>query len=146
VKPAVCCLSLVLLLGACGTAQPPGPQDESPISGIASTPPEPAASPLASPGRPEQPLRVGGDVLPPRLLRSVPVTMPTTSGVQGTAVLEVVISAAGDVVSARALGNTHPEIEAAYVAAIKQWKFAPATQNEKPVAVYYLLTQTIRPQ
>jgi len=36
-----------------------------------------------------------------------------------------------------------PEIDAAVIAALRQWKFRPAIRKGKPVAVYYTLAVNI---
>jgi len=63
--------------------------------------------------------------------------------VSGTPVYEVTITAKGDVANVRVLKSSNLGIDAEEIAALRQWKFRPATRNGKPVAVYYTLTVNI---
>ena len=64
----------------------------------------------------------------------------------GMPIFEATITATGDVENIRVLRSAHPDVDKAIIAALKQWKFRPATRNGKPVAVYYTLTVNIHPQ
>jgi protein TonB len=96
---------------------------------------------------PEEPLRVGGEVVRPEVLKRV---QPDLSKLQnrrirlpGTPIYEVTITAKGDVANVRVIRSNNLDIDAAVIAALRQWKFRPATRNGKPVAVYYTLTVNI---
>lgn len=54
--------------------------------------------------------------------------------VPGSAVVDFVVDANGDVVRARAIRATHPEFGAAAVAAVERWKFKPGQKNGRAVA------------
>jgi periplasmic protein TonB len=115
---------------------------------------QPSATP--APPRPAQPLatqpaeevlRVGGDVIAPEPIE--PRAQPDfrrLGRVQGVPVVEAVISATGEVTEARMLKPINPEFDAAVLDTVRQWRFKPATQNGKPVSVYYVLTFGIRLQ
>jgi protein TonB len=60
--------------------------------------------------------------------------MARTAGAEGTVMVEVTIDKNGRVVEARVIkSDTIPALEAAAVAAAKQWLFTPAKQREVPV-------------
>jgi len=55
-------------------------------------------------------------------------------GIEGKLKLKVVIGADGSVLSVQVLASVSPELDAAAVAAVKQWRFRPAMACGKPVA------------
>jgi protein TonB len=71
----------------------------------------------------------------PRLIRSVKPRYPQEAFVkkiQGVVVLEILIDASGRVVDARVLQSI-PLLDAAAIAAVKQWVFQPAARRGRPV-------------
>ena len=76
-------------------------------------------------------------VTPPRIVRQV---NPDYSGVRGVRVkgsveIAVVISSDGAPKDLRVVQSLHPDVDRCAVDAIKQWRFAPARKDGKPVAV-----------
>jgi protein TonB len=57
-----------------------------------------------------------------------------SEGIEGKLKLKVVVGADGSVVSVQVLASVSPELDAAAVAAVKQWRFRPAMACGKPVA------------
>jgi TonB family protein len=55
--------------------------------------------------------------------------------VQGIVTLEAVVSTDGSVGSVRVTRSLHPDLDVSAVAALKAWKFRPATLNGVAVAV-----------
>lgn len=55
----------------------------------------------------------------------------------GTVLIEAVISARGTVVAARVMRSLSPELDAAAVEALRQWRYRPATIHGRPVPVYF---------
>jgi len=55
-------------------------------------------------------------------------------GIEGKLKLKVVVGADGAVLSVQVLASVSPELDAAAVAAVKQWRFRPAMACGKPVA------------
>jgi protein TonB len=55
-------------------------------------------------------------------------------GIEGKLKLRVVVGADGSVLSVDVLSSVSPELDAAAVAAVKQWRFRPAMACGKPVA------------
>lgn len=84
------------------------------------------------------PYRAGSGVTPPRLLREVKATYTDEArrrGVTGNVILEIVITrdgAVGDVSVRRGLGGG---LDERAIAAVRQWKFAPARRLGEPVDV-----------
>jgi protein TonB len=86
---------------------------------------------------------VGGDVRPPTKLRHVNAAYPEiarAARVQGKVVLECVIGTDGRVTDIRVIRG-QPLLDAAAVAAVQQWVYAPTRLNGRAVAV--LMTVTI---
>ena len=92
------------------------------------------------------PLRVVGGIQPPKVRRRVePVYPPSVREmeVQGVGIFELILNEKGHVCSIRTLRGLHPKIDQAIVEAVRQWTFAPASRNGKPVAVAYVITVNI---
>jgi periplasmic protein TonB len=93
----------------------------------------------AAPRRPvsHAPLRVGGNVQAPRLVRNVQPTYPALARetrVQGTVVLDCVIDEHGNVTELK-LVSGHPLLVGAAMEAVRQWKYQPTLLNGQAVAV-----------
>lgn len=106
----------------------------------------PASSILADPPR-QAPLRIGGDVLPPVLVKRVE---PDASECQtrmhlgGGAFVEALIDEAGVPKNVRIIKSIHPCIDRALVQAVEQWRFSPATLHGRPVPVMFHMTSRIK--
>ena len=147
------CLGFLLagLLGCGKAVDQPAPTSKKAAAGDASRSGTHQVSPLpakSSPAAdaPSEPLRVGGDVLPPVVLKRVQPDLTNLVGRYhsgGVPIIEATITATGDVTDVRVLRSKDPEVIAAMVAAVKQWKFKPATQNGKAVPVYFTMTMII---
>ncbi|MGA7741743.1 MAG: TonB family protein [Polyangia bacterium] len=57
-----------------------------------------------------------------------------SEGIEGKLKLKIVVGADGSVLSVEVLASVSPELDAAAVAAVKQWRFRPAMACGKPVA------------
>jgi periplasmic protein TonB len=98
----------------------------------ASRVPAPPPKPVA-----HGPLRVGGQIRAPRLIRNVqPVYPPLAlqTHTQGQVVLDCVIDKEGDVTQMK-LVSGHPLLVGAAMQAVRQWKYQPTLLNGTPVAV-----------
>jgi TonB family protein len=62
------------------------------------------------------------------------------AGVGGIVILEAAISDRGEVENVGVLKSVAPGLDMAAVAAVRQWKFRPATKDGKPVPVLFNLT------
>lgn len=86
-----------------------------------------------------EPLLIMGDVIAPRLLQKVKPQFPERLRVErggGRVILQAVIDPQGNVRDVDVLQATHRDCEEAAVEAVCCWKYAPATLEGRPVAVY----------
>jgi len=89
------------------------------------------------PPKPAGPVPVGGKILPPRKIHNqVPVYPPMAlaARVEGTVIIEAVISTTGTVQEARVVTSV-PLLDEAALAAVRQWVFTPTLLNGVPVPV-----------
>jgi TonB family protein len=71
----------------------------------------------------------------PAILTKVLPTYPVScmqAGVEGRVVVEGLINARGEIIGVNAVKAPDPELANAAVAAVSQWKFAPATKDGTP--------------
>jgi TonB family protein len=97
-----------------------------------------------SPPDPNAPVRVGGGVLLPRKIKHVTPEYPEIAKdarVQGVVITEVVVEADGAVGDVRILRSI-PLLDAAAVAAVRQWQFEPTLLNGTAVPV--VMTATVQ--
>lgn len=88
------------------------------------------------------PVRVGGRIQPPRLVRNVQPLYPPLAKetrTQGTVVVDCVIDTQGNVTQVK-LVSGHPLLVEAALDAVRQWKYQPTLLNGQPVAVEMLVT------
>ena len=90
-------------------------------------------------GRPFRvPMRVEGDVKPPKLVRRVEPQYPDEARrarVAGKVVLRIVVDEKGNVEDGEFL-RSNPLFDLAALEAVKKWKYKPATLYGRPVAVF----------
>lgn len=92
-------------------------------------------------------LRVEGDVQPPKRLAGDPPAYPEDARkdrVVGKVVLQTVIDKAGEIDEVEVVESVDERLSAAASDAVRTWRFAPATLEGRPVAVYYNLTINFR--
>jgi protein TonB len=92
---------------------------------------------------PQKPLRVGGDILPPKKVRDVPPRYPVVAQqarIEGMVIIEAVIGVDGHVQSARSV-RPAPFLEEAALDAVRQWVFTPTRLNG--IAVPVVMTVTV---
>ena len=68
------------------------------------------------------------------------------AGVQGAVIVDAVIDEQGRVTDVKILRGLPMGLDKEAVAAVRQWRFAPATLQDKPVKVYFSLTVNFRIQ
>ncbi len=88
------------------------------------------------------PIRVGDGVPPPRKVHDVSPVYPSaarTLRVQGLVILEATIGATGEVVDVEVLRSV-PELDAAAVAAVEQWRYEPTLVDGEAVPVVMTVT------
>lgn len=91
----------------------------------------------------DEPLRVGGGVQRPQIIGRVDPRYTETARrarVTGVAVVEALIDWEGCVRSPRILKGLPMGLDKAALEAVRHWTFEPATLEDEPVAVFYVLT------
>jgi len=81
--------------------------------------------------------RIGDGVQPPEQISSVGMPLPrdiAASGIKGSVALDVIVREDGRVTDAKVLRSV-PTLDAQAIALVRQWRFAPATLNGRPVPV-----------
>lgn len=91
------------------------------------------------------PRKVGGEIKRPEAIRRVSPDL-THARVSGVIIIETIIDRDGKVCAARLLSPKADRTAEAYLAALRQWRFSPATLKGRPVPVYYVLTVNVDPQ
>jgi TonB family protein len=90
------------------------------------------------------PLRVGGNIRPPRKLKDVKPEYPASmreAGLEGMVPVLAVIGRDGNIHSLRALSaQVHPDFVASALEAVRQWRFEPTLLNGAPVEVAMTVT------
>ena len=91
-----------------------------------------------------RPVRIGGNIRPPRKLEDVRPIYPQSmrdAGLEGIVPLGATIGADGRVTSVRVIGsNPHPDFANAAVDAVRQWRFSPTLLNGDAVEVFMNVT------
>jgi protein TonB len=106
------------------------------VGGIAAAPPPP-------PPPPPKPIRVGGRITAPRLVRRVNPAYPPfaqRAKIEGTVILEATVGPRGHVRDVRVL-RSHPLLAPSAVEAVKRWEYEPLILNGKPTP--FVLTVTV---
>jgi TonB family protein len=92
-----------------------------------------------------EPVRIGGNIKPPRKLVDVrPIYPPAMrdAGIDGLVSLNALIDTEGKVASVRLAGSqAHPELAKAAIEAVRQWQFSSTLLNGEKVEV--LMTVTV---
>jgi protein TonB len=106
----------------------------------------PGGVPEPEPEVPKGPVRVGGQIKPPKKVRSAEPVYPAMARearVQGVVILEATISASGEVTNVKVLrGN--PLLDKAAVDAVREWAYSPTMLNGTAVPVIMTVTVKFR--
>ena len=89
----------------------------------------------------------GGQIVPPRKVRDVSPIYPAAlrgTGTEGTVVLEGRIGVDGYVGDIRILGDAHPELAEAAIAAVRQWRFTETLLNCTPAEPSMTITTSFK--
>ena len=100
------------------------------VGGLAAPPPPPPPPPPA----PTQPVRVGGNVQAPALVKRVEPTYPElalVAKITGIVILEATVDKEGAVESVRVLRSVK-FLDQAAIDAVKQWRYSPLVLNGVP--------------
>jgi periplasmic protein TonB len=109
---------------------------------IASAPPPPPTPPAPAP-RPTVPVRIGGNIGAPALVKRVEPSYPDLAliaKVGGMVILEAMVGADGSVESVKVLRSVK-FLDNAAIEAVKQWKYSPLILNGIPAP--FILTVTL---
>ncbi len=112
------------------------------VGGVESAAPPPPPPPPPPPA-PQGPVRVGGQIKAPQLTHRVNPSYPPiaqSAMVEGSVVLEATVDKGGHVKNVRIVRG-HPLLEAAAVAAVKEWTYEPLMLNGE--ATSFILTVTV---
>ena len=117
-------------------------------AGIAPPPPPPPVqappAPAVAAAIPIAPVRVGGDVKPPRAIRVVPSVYPAMASkarVEGTVTLEAILTEEGLVAEIKVVSG-HPLLTEAAINCVRQWQYEPTYLNGRPVPI--IMTATVK--
>jgi len=111
------------------------------LSGVEVAPPPPPPPPAPAA---QKPVRIGGDVQAPALLKRVePIYPPLAvqAHVTGVVILEATVNTRGTVDEVRVLRSVHPLVDREAMAAVQQWQYSPLTLNGH--ASPFILTVTL---
>jgi TonB family protein len=89
------------------------------------------------------PVRVGGDIKPPELMKRVSPVYPDDAReakLTGVVLIEAVIDAQGHVKNPRVLRSVAPSLDQAALEAVRQWEHAPTLLSGVPVEVIFTVT------
>ena len=80
---------------------------------------------------------IGPDVTPPRVIKQVNPRYSTSKGVRavGSVIIALVVSSKGMPKDPHVVKGIDTDLDQSAVDAVKEWRFAPAQKNDKPIAV-----------
>jgi TonB family protein len=93
--------------------------------------------PAVLPGVPQR-IRVGGNVQAANLISQVRPIYPQTArdgGIEGTVHLQGIIGADGTLIGLRVISSNDPDLAAAALESVRQWRYRPTLLNNVPVEV-----------
>jgi protein TonB len=130
-----------------GSGDPGEPGLPGPDGGLVGVPFGPGGDGDGIPDSSGRPPRPGGDIRPPELLTRVDPVYPEAArraGLQGVVFLEAIIAASGDIEEVAIVRSAGPLFDSAAVAAVRRWKYRPATLNGRAVRVLLNVTVSFR--
>jgi protein TonB len=101
------------------------------IGGVLGGLPEPPPPPAPAPA-PRTPVRVGGQITQPQLIKRVEPEYPplaVKAHIQGIVILEATVNEDGDVTEVRLLRSANPLLDKEAIAAVRQWRYSPIVLN-----------------
>jgi periplasmic protein TonB len=109
------------------------------VGGLPEAPPPPPPAPA-----PKAPVRIGGQIKPPQLLKRIEPEYPplaVAAQVQGVVILEATVNEEGAVMDVRLLRAVHPLLDREAERVLRQWRYSPVVLNDIPVP--FVLTVTL---
>lgn len=98
---------------------------------------------IPKPGAACVPASEGGRIVPPRKIRDYAPVFPANlrgTGVNSTVVMEGRVALDGYITDIRIVGDAHPDLASAAVAAVREWKYTQTLLNCQPVDVLMTIT------
>ncbi|MCP2605826.1 energy transducer TonB [Candidatus Aminicenantes bacterium AC-335-O07] len=95
----------------------------------------------------EKPLRVGGEIKPPKLIKKVIPIYPKEckeKGIEGIVILEATTDIYGKVEKVKILRPAHPKLNKAAIKAVKQWVYEPYIKDGKPRPGTFTITVSFK--
>lgn len=113
-----------------------------PTGSLPAIAPPPPSAPAATKPVSSAPIRVGGKILPPRLVSSVLPIYPEIAQqarVTGTVVIDTTVDKNGNVSKMRVISG--PELlRAAALSALRQWKYQPSRLDGEPISIQMIVS------
>ena len=109
------------------------------VGGLPEAPPPPPPAPT-----PKTPVRIGGQLKPPQLIKRVEPEYPplaVAAKVHGVVILETTVNEDGAVTDVRLLRSVHPLLDREAERVLRQWRYSPVVLNGIPVP--FILTVTL---
>ena len=114
------------------------------VGGLPEAPPPP---PPPSPPAPRAPVRIGGKITPPQLIKRVEPVYPALAAnarIQGIVILEATVGENGEVREVRLLRSVNPLVDREAERALWQWRYSPVVLNGIPVPFVLTVTFSFR--
>ena len=111
-------------------------------SGVVQTTPRTEVPGENTPDLPLRPLKVGGDVKAPHVIKQIPPEIPHVPEKKyrySALIVEAIIDEHGRVREVRALNHEDSPYTQSYLEAVRKWEFQPGTLDGKPVPVVFNL-------
>jgi periplasmic protein TonB len=111
------------------------------LGGIAGT-----VKPVAPAAHSKAPVRVGGRVRRPQVIKQIPPRYPTLARdahITGEVVIDAVLDEHGNVTEMKVLSGP-PLFYSAALEALSQWKYEPTYLNDEPISVQLIVTITFK--
>ena len=118
------------------------------LNGVSSEDPDSLSMLANKSAQPAAPLPIGGDVIPARLLSSVPPVYPQlarSQRVSGDVTIDALIDANGHVSATKVISGP-ALLHRSAMDAVQQWKYHPATLNGQATAMHLTVTVQFRLQ
>jgi periplasmic protein TonB len=109
------------------------------VGGLPDAPPPPPPPPVA-----KGPVRIGGQIQPPALIKRVEPAYPpiaVSAHLEGVVILEAIVNGEGRVDEVKVLRSVHPLLDREAEIAVKQWQYSPLVLNG--IKERFVLTVTL---
>jgi periplasmic protein TonB len=111
------------------------------VGGLPEAPPPPPPPPVSAP---RVPVRIGGQITQPALLKRVEPEYPSLAvkaHIQGVVILEATVGEDGNVTDVKLLRSANPLLDREAAIAVRQWRYTPVVLNGTRVP--FILTVTL---